>query len=183
MRTSVLAAIVGALIYFTIAPSLLAQDVRNFSASQSFRERLESVTSGYLQLEEQIRERAVERARTKANAITVYLDEMSDPDLHGEKRADWISTRLDLLKLLHDITNASNSSQQRGVFNELSQELIKSLKRFGPVQMNLYAFKCSDALDSGGHWIATSTSSVNPYDPDKPECARVEEQLSSTDSK
>lgn len=170
------------LILLAATSNLQAQEVRNLSAPESFRERLESVTSAYLDLEQQIRAAAVDRARTKANAITVYLDEMSDPELRGEKRADWISTRLNLLKLLNDITNASNISQQRKVFNELSRKLLNSLKRFGPVYMNLYGFKCPDVLEAGGYWIDATTSSVNPYDTEETGCARLEEQISAKNS-
>ena len=160
-----------------LSPPLKPQQVRNLSAPESFQEKLESITTAYLDLEAQIRRGNATKARTQANALIVYLDEMSKAQLEGEKRADWMSSRLKLLKLLNEIDNAPDILDQRGVFNDLSHTLAETLKRFGPVRMNLYAFSCSDALRQGGYWIDSERSSVNPYDPDKPDCGDLREQI------
>ncbi len=132
--------------------------------NSEFRKQFTGVAQKYLAMQESLAgddfKNASDAAREMNEAVVAVDMEL----LQGDDHMAWMKTSGELKKILADAAKAEDIESLRKQFALLSEETAVAAKRFGPLGISLYQFKCPMAFNNrGATWLQTDDKTHNPY--------------------
>jgi Cu(I)/Ag(I) efflux system membrane fusion protein len=130
---------------------------------EKFEIQLNELLYSYYKLKDALVNDQADLAKSEAKKLLKSLDNVEMKLLKGDAHMYWM-TQLKKIKLKSTkLVNTDKIQEQRSLFNEISNALIKSVKSFGTNSL-VYEQYCPMANDNkGAYWLSESNKVLNPY--------------------
>lgn len=139
--------------------------VETFNVAEGFRQKLDSATSAYLELQDAFSHDRFEQASGGVVKLRKALDAIDMSMLEGPAQVAW-REHLKVLKRGADgVAAATDIKDARQAFEHVSNALIGAIRQFGSMgTQSLFVYRCSMAFGGrGGDWIQAKQGTENPY--------------------
>jgi len=133
--------------------------------SAEFRRQLWTIVEKYVILQKALAGDDPESSTEAADKLKAVLSEVDMGLVTGEAHDLWMSHAVMMKAALNKIVKSAEIESMRNAFEELSDEIIAAVEKFGvPQDKTLYKTHCPMAFDNkGADWLQLDEDILNPY--------------------
>ena len=139
-------------------------DHLKISISQQAKNELNPVSNSYLNLKDALVKDDYPLAKKESSALIKNIENVKPEPFSSEAKAAWQSFQNELNIQAGKMAAASNISEIRNSFDELSKTMIGLVKSFDLLEETVYVQFCPMSNnDKGAEWLSRSSEIANPY--------------------
>jgi membrane fusion protein, copper/silver efflux system len=136
-----------------------------FPVPDTFKAALGKVFEGYARVQSALAQDSLAKAKEAFSSMHALLHMMPKDGLDSSAKADWDSTDVKIMAVLHPMATAETLDSIRVHFMDFSQILIESVGKYGiATEAPIYQFHCPMAKgNQGADWLQSDSVLSNPY--------------------
>ncbi len=138
-----------------------------FQASDTFKQQLEGTLDAYFLLTSSLVEADEARAAEHSEILIQQMQEIEADELDEQARAYYAEAYGIITGRAANIAGEADIEAQRYEFEYLSEAMIETVERFGPLSYDVYVQRCPMVRDGSADWLSRESQILNPYHGDR----------------
>ncbi len=138
-----------------------------FQSSDAFKQQIEGVLEPYFLLSAALVDADAELAAEHSMILEQQLQEVDAAELDETARQFYAEIYGIVSNRAANIQQESDIEAQRYQFEYLSEAMIETVERFGPLTYDVYVQRCPMVRDGSADWLSRSSEILNPYHGDR----------------